>query len=230
VIASVHLAATGTRRGLGAYFRGAPDPAAVPGLAYAETVLTAPLSSAVLPKPTAAEVGLIASWDDDEALDRFLADPALSGPFGSGWHVRMRPVRVFGAWPTMPGLPEREIPVDDDEPVVVLTLGRPRVTRLHGFLPTSARAEAALDGAPGLLAATGLAHPPRLVSTFSAWESAAAMRAYAHDAAGPHTAAVRADRAAPFHHESAFVRFRPYRSAGLWSGRDPLAGIGRTGV
>jgi heme-degrading monooxygenase HmoA len=225
VIASVHLAATGTRRGLRTYFRGAPDPVAVPGLTYAETVLTAPLSSAVLPKPTAAEVGLIASWESDEDLDRFLADRALAGPFASGWHVRMRPVRVFGAWPAMPGLPEQATPVDDDEPVVVLTLGRPRATRLHSFLPTSARAEAALEGAPGLLAATGLAHPPRLVSTFSVWESAAAMRAYAHDAAGPHTAAVDADRAAPFHHESAFIRLRPYATAGLWSGHDPLAGL-----
>jgi hypothetical protein len=225
VIASVHLAATGTRRGLRVFFRGAPDPAAVAGLTYAETVLTAPLSSAVLPRPTAAEVGLIASWEDDEHLDRFLADQRLAGPFAGGWHVRMRPVRVFGAWPAMPGLPEKPIPVDDDEPVAVLTLGRPRITRLHAFLPASARAEAALEGTPGLLASTGLAHPPRLVSTFSLWESAAAMRAYAHDGAGAHMAAVRGDRAAPFHHESAFVRWRPYRSAGSWNGRDPLAAV-----
>jgi heme-degrading monooxygenase HmoA len=223
VIASVHLAATGARGGLRAY-RSAPDPAAVAGLTYAESVLTAPLSSALLPKPTFAEVGLIASWEDDEHLDRFLADPALAGPFASGWHVRMRPVRVFGAWPAMPGLPDSPSPVEDDEPVVVLTLGRPRVSRLPTFLRASAQAEAAIDGAPGLLAVTGLAHPPRLVSTFSVWESAAAMRTYAQDAAGPHMAAVRRDREVGFHHESAFVRFRPYRSAGHWAGRDPLAG------
>jgi hypothetical protein len=225
VIASVHLAETGTRRGLRAYFRGAPDHAAVPGLAYAEVVLTAPLSSAVLPKPTPTAVGLIASWEEDEHLDRFLADPALAGPFAAGWHVRMRPVRVFGAWPQMPGLPEKATPVDDVEPVVVLTLGRPRATKLHAFLPASARAEAALDGAPGLLAATALARPPRLVSTFSVWETAAAMRAYAQDAAGAHMAAVRGDREIRFHHESAFIRFRPYLTAGTWSGRDPLAGL-----
>jgi heme-degrading monooxygenase HmoA len=225
VIASVHVAATGTRRGLRAFFRAAPDPTAVVGLTYAETVLTAPLGPGVLPRPTAAEVGLIASWEDDEHLDRFLADPALAGPFASGWHVRMRPVRVFGAWPAMPGLPERSTPVDDEEPVVVLTLGRPRIARLHSFLSTSARAETALEEAPGLLAATSFAHPPRLVSTFSLWETAAAMRAYAHDAAGAHMAAVRSDRAVRFHQESAFIRFRPYRSSGDWAGRDPLAGL-----
>ena len=224
MIATVHLAATGTRQGLRTY-RSALDPAAVAGLTYAEKVLTAPLSSAILPKPTFAEVGLIASWKDDEHVDRFLADPVLAGPLAFGWHVRMRPLRVFGAWPAMPGLPEKPLPVDDAEPVVVLPLGRPRAIRLHPFLPASARAEAALEGAPGLLASTGLAHPPRLVSTFSLWESAAAMRAYAHDATGPHMAAVRGDRAVRFHHESAFVRFRPYLSAGSWAGRDPLAGL-----
>ena len=61
-------------------------------------------------------------------------------------------------------------------------------------------------------------------SSFSVRESAAAMRAYAQDAAGAHMAAVRGDRAKPFHHESAFVRCRPYRSAGEWAGHDPLAG------
>jgi hypothetical protein len=39
-----------------------------------------------------------------------------------------------------------------------------------------------------------------------------------------HQAAVRGERAVGFHHESAFVRFRPYFSAGGWAGRDPLAG------
>jgi hypothetical protein len=223
VIASVHLAASGSRHTVGA-LRATPDPAAVAGLTYAETVLPAPLGPALLPKPTLAEVGLIASWEDDEHLDAFLADAALAGPFAAGWHVRMRAVRVFGAWPAMPGLPTETTAVDDDEPVVVLTLGRPRLRTILPFLRSSAGAEGALAGAPGLLASTGLARPPlRLVSTLSIWESAAAMRAYAHDNAGVHMAAVRDDRERRFHHESAFIRWRPYRSAGLWAGRDPLA-------
>ncbi|HEY2480071.1 MAG TPA: hypothetical protein VGI17_15255 [Solirubrobacterales bacterium] len=122
-------------------------------------------------------------------------------------------------------LPEESTRVDDEEPVVVLTLGRPRLRTVLPFLRSSAAAEHALADAPGLLASTGFARPPlRLVSTFSVWESAAAMRAYAHDNAGAHMGAVRNDRAVRFHHESAFIRWRPYRSAGLWAGRDPLAG------
>ena len=78
-----------------------------------------------------------------------------------------------------------------------------------------------------MVASTGLARlaRPRLVSTFSIWRSAAAMREYAFGRDGSHQAAVRADRARPFHHESAFVRFRPYASQGSVDGRDPLATI-----
>lgn len=125
----------------------------------------------------------------------------------------------------MPGLPRRERPVEDGEPVAVLTLGRLRLRRARPFLEASAAAEGTAVDDPALVASTGLARPPHLVSTFSIWRSAAAMRAYAYGKAGAHQAAVRADRSGPFHHESAFVRFRPYASRGSWDGRDPLAAI-----
>jgi hypothetical protein len=137
----------------------------------------------------------------------------------------MQPLRVSGHWPEMPGLPSQPLPVDDEEPVIALTLGRLRLQRALPFLRSAAAAEsdAVADGA--LLASTGLARPPRLVSTFSIWRSMAAMREYAYGKAGSHQAAVRSDRERPFHHASAFVRFRPYASRGSWDGRDPLAAV-----
>ena len=139
--------------------------------------------------------------------------------------MRLRPLRVFGAWGGMPGLPARPLPVDDGESVGILTLGRLRLRRIAAFRRSAAPAEAAAIANPALLAGTGLARPPRLVATFTLWRSAAAMREYATGAGGPHDAAVVADRARPFHRESAFVRFRPYASRGSWDGRDPLAGL-----
>jgi hypothetical protein len=221
MIVSVHIVDVGIARMPGA-LRRRPHPEAVPGLLYAETTITAPQSAGGLPLYP-GRFGLIAAWADDDALDDFLrGDHPLAGPLVGGWHVRLEPLRVSGAWPAMPGLPERQLAVDDDQPVVVLTLGRPRLTRLRPFLRSAGRAEAEVVRAPGLLASLGLARPPRLVSTFSLWRSASAMRDYSYRDAGDHMAAVRADRERPFHHESAFIRFRPYRSAGEWEGRDPL--------
>jgi hypothetical protein len=51
------------------------------------------------------------------------------------------------------------------------------------------------------------------------------MRNYAYDRGGSHQAAVAADRARPFHRHSAFIRLRPYATAGAWEGTDPLSGL-----
>jgi hypothetical protein len=221
MIVSVHIVDAGLPR-MPTALRRKPCPGSVPGLRYAETTITARQGGKGLPLYP-GRFALIAAWDDDEALDGFSrGDHPLARLLVGGWQVRLEPLRVSGAWPAIPGLPERQLPVDDEEPVVVLTLGRPRLTRLRPFLRSAGPAEDEVAGAPGLLASIGLARPPRFVSTFSLWRSAAAMRDYSYREAGAHMAAVRADRKRPFHHESAFIRFRPYHSEGEWEGRDPL--------
>jgi hypothetical protein len=114
--------------------------------------------------------------------------------------------------------------MDDDEPAAVLTLGRLDLSQTIRFLRSSAAAEGLAVRDPALLASTGLARPPRLVATFSLWRTTSAMRAYARGEHGRgHVAAINAHAARPFHHASAFVRFRPYAAAGRWDGRNPLA-------
>jgi hypothetical protein len=50
------------------------------------------------------------------------------------------------------------------------------------------------------------------------------MRDYALGRPDPsHLNAIKADRRKTFHHQEAFVRFRPYASSGSWDGSDPLA-------
>ncbi|HEX3323654.1 MAG TPA: hypothetical protein VHR65_00745, partial [Solirubrobacterales bacterium] len=167
----------------------------------------------------------IAAWDDEGALDRFSASHPLAKQLAGGWQVRLEPLHVYGAWSGLPGLPAQEIPVEEDQPVAVLTIGRLRLRRVRPFLRASARAEAEAIADPAMLAATGLARPPRLVATFSLWSNVAAMRDYARGRVdGAHPAAAGEHRAKSFHHESAFIRFRPYASSGSWDGRDPLAG------
>lgn len=225
MIVSVHLADVGPLRTQRLLFQ-RPKVGRVPGMTSAEPALTAPLGER-LPHPNLGRIGLIAAWDGDDALDRFLS----SHPFGmrltGGWHARFQPLRCFGSWAAMPGLPREETPAEDDEPIAALTLGRLRILRTRPFLRAGAPAERDAVADSALVASTGFARPalPRLVSTFSIWRSAAAMKSYAFDSAGTHQAAVRADRARPFHHESAFVRLRPLASHGAWDGRDPLAGL-----
>lgn len=220
MILSVHIADLGWRAA--GILRRRPVVDEVPGLRYAETVLTAALGGSRLPRPQPGRVGLIAGWESDEALDLFLVRHTLARQLADGWHVRLEPLRISGFWPPLPDLSANGRPAEEDEPVAVLTLGRLRLRRARPFLHSAAPAEGEAVADPALLAATGLARPPHLVSTFSLWRSAAAMREYAYDRHGAHQAAVRSDRAQPFHHSSAFIRFRPYASQGVWNGRDPL--------
>ena len=220
MIVSVDIAEVGARKGLELLAK-RPQVEKVEGLRYAEAVFTAPLGGGLVPKPSLADIALIAAWDDEAALDRFSSHPVAQALAG-GWQARMEPLRVSGSWPQIPGLPTRQLPVDDEEPVAVLTLARLKPWRLRPFLRAAAPAEADVVAEPGLLASTGFGRPP-LVSTFSLWRSAAAMRDYAYRQGGSHRAAVSSDRERPFHHSSAFIRFRPFATRGAWGRFTALA-------
>jgi hypothetical protein len=221
VVASLHVADLGARRALGV-LRRQPAPGSLPGLRHANVATAAPLSGSVVPTPAFGRVGLVAFWDNDNALDQFLADHPLAATFAGGWHTRLEAVRTHGTWPGL----NTDVPhlrsSSHEGHAVVLTLGRLRFSQTVRFLRTSAKASAGAMGAPGLIWATGLARPP-FVSTCSLWESAGAVSAYAYgEEGGAHPHAIEADVAKPFHRESAFIRFRPYGAAGSLSGRNPL--------
>jgi len=220
VIVSVHIAEQGVRRSLGLLRRGR-RPLDAPGVRYSEAAGLVPLAAKAPPLPPRGTI-LISSWDDDEALDRFLAANPIDG-----YHVRMRATRIVGAWPDMPGLPTEEEPMDPNEPAAVLTLGRPRGRTFLRFMRTSRPAEKLARSHPALVAGTAAARLPRFVATFSIWRTVSEMRDYALGRPDPgHLKAIKANRATPFHHQDAFVRFRPYASSGTWDGRDPLAQVG----
>jgi hypothetical protein len=105
----------------------------------------------------------------------------------------------------------------------VLTLGRLRLTQTVRFVRASGLAERRAVASAGLVWATGMARPP-FVATCSLWESGDALSAYAYGTGETaHPGAIAAHAAKPFHHQSAFIRFRPYASEGSLAGRNPLA-------
>ena len=224
MIASVHLADVGARSAF-AVVRKAPPPGSIKGLRHADVALAAPLrGGGSVPLPQLGRVGLIAFWDDDAALDCFLSDDPLAARLASGWHVRLAPLRAHGTWPGLPSDVPPQRNVDHEGPVAVLTLARLRASQAIRFVRTSAKAEASAVASPGMRWGTALARPPSFVATCSLWEStrAASTYAYGHSDLG-HPDAIATDEAKPFHHQSAFIRFRPYDSHGRLDGRNPLA-------
>lgn len=222
VIASVHLADVGAGTAL-RLLRRAPRAGSIEGLRHAEVAAAAPLKGSSMPSPALRRVALVAFWEGDDALDRFLLlDHPITARLEDGWHSRLEPLRAFGAWPGLPDDLSASRTTDYDGPALVLTLGRLRLTRAIRFLRTAARAQSSALDAPGLVWGTGLARPP-LVATFSLWESTRALSTYAYGQRDPgHPDAIATDRTKPFHLRSAFIRFRPYGIQGRLGGRNPL--------
>lgn len=200
-----------------------PNPDTTPGLRHRETALAKPFGGELVPRLQPGRACLLAYWDNDESIDRFLESTAAA-PYADGWRARLHPLRAFGPWPGLPDdLPRGRTLREDDVPRVVITLANTRFSQLHRFLPATRRAEASVATAPGLRWGTAVAKPP-FVATISIWDDDPALSGYAYPQASAHAAAMRDDRSKPFHHDMTFVRLAPYELTGTLTGRNPVAG------
>ena len=205
----------------------ARPPVGVPGLRHAECLammrLGAPTVS--LERFQTRRLAVFASWDDADALDRYLDRDPLGRRLATGWHVRLQYLRRFGEVAALGPLPARAGAWDPDEPAVAVTLARLRLPELPRFLHWGKPVERLVAQHPDALFATAAVRPPRTFSTFSTWRSVRAMTSMVHGRdpsvaeAPTHAVAMAEQRRRDFHHESAFLRFRPLSEHGLWQGR-----------
>jgi heme-degrading monooxygenase HmoA len=204
-----------------------------PGLLDIHTGQTARLRRSIMPDIAYGRIATIGFWETDDAFDRFLearsgnrrAD-TLAAALRDGWTAKLRPLRAYGGWPGLPSDTPTSRDVDNAGPVIVLTIGQLRVRRSVPWLRASARAQGELADAEGLIWAMGMSRPPRFVATMSVWESAEASKAYAFRSTGAHHQAIEANRATPFMHEEAFIRFQPFASSGQLDGCEPVIANG----
>jgi hypothetical protein len=169
---------------------------------------------------------LFAVWDDESALDAFLATSPIAERWEDlareRWHVRLETLRANGAWGGSNPLPAAGKAAAHDGPVAILTRATIRPARLVRFYRAIEPPAAKLGESPGLLASIGIGEwPLARQATFSLWRSLADARAYAY-ATTEHGEVVRRTRAEGWYSEELFARFRPYDSQGTWNGADPL--------
>ncbi len=171
---------------------------------------------------------LFAVWEDERALDAFLADSEVPARWRAlareTYTVRLEPLRAHGAW----GGSNPLAPVSADAPqgpVAVLTRASIRLRRLRPFYGAIAPPSGELARSPGLLASVGMGEwPLARQATFSLWRSWEDVRAYAYRSEA-HREVIRRTRAEDWYSEELFARFRPVGAAGTWNGADPLAGL-----
>lgn len=221
MVTSIHFADVGVRSAL-SVLRNCPSPASAPGLRHADSAVAVPLSPSPFRLPKFRRAALVAFWDDDQALDRFLEDHPVATALAGGWHVRLELLGISGAWPGIPDGVPRADAASHDGPVVGLTIARLRPSQLVRFVRLSAVAQGQALGEPGLTWAVDLTHPSKvLIGTCTLWRDSRALVRYTHRGRG-HRAAVAADRRRPFFTRAAFARFRPTGSYGRLDGGNPL--------
>jgi hypothetical protein len=182
-------------------------------------------------KPSASRQGMFCVFENDAAIDAFLASHAVVQGYRARaaefFSVRLRATSARGSWSGMrpfEGVGARPDGVAAPSPVAALTRASIHPGRALRFWRHAPPAEVSLGQSPGCLLAVGLGEAPVLrQATFSIWSHAAAMDAYARR--GAHQDAIRASAAGSFFSESMFVRFVPYDAQGTWHGRAVSFGV-----
>jgi hypothetical protein len=211
----VDLGAPGTVRSL---VRRTPTSDDVSGLRWASAAAIAPL--AATRPPNLRRAALFAFWDDDPKAKDFAERHPVGRRFATaeGLHVAMRPIRAYGSWPGLDPDIDGDRDAAHEGPVVVLTMGRLRISQVVRFLRTSRAAERAALESDGMRWGTAAARPP-FVATISIWDDGPAAASYAFGRGGQaHPDAIAEQHRKDFHTQSAFVRFTPVRVDGAIDG------------
>jgi hypothetical protein len=173
---------------------------------------------------------LFAVWDSAEAACAFTqASPqphAWASLAEEHWRAELRPIASRGRWSRRDPFPALPPPAPGTtaaptSPVAAITRARLTARHTATFWRAVPPVAADLARAPGLRLALGIGEAPvGLQGTFSLWDDAAALRAFAYRRPA-HLAAVERTATVGWYAEELFARFAVVGSTGTIDGRDP---------
>jgi hypothetical protein len=179
--------------------------------------------------PNWRRYGLVATWTDAAAAEQFFATDSLWAAYQQRstevWTAFLAPLQGHGAWYGHNPFAEGEAPRAPSAgpiagPVAVLTRASIRLRRAPRFWRYVEPTSRAVVGAPGLRLAIGLGELPLVrQATFSFWDSAAAMQAYAYRHPA-HREVVQLTRREGWYSEELFERFSVLSCRGTVDGQE----------
>ncbi len=211
--------------------RRTPRPEKVPGLKSARNGIAAPFTTGALPRPQLGRETLVACWEDESALDGFLANHPFGEAIATGWTARMELVRSVGIWPGLTDDMDAEAgdkSRDMTGPSIAVTIGTAYLRTVKPFLQVNNGLEKQFLTAPGARWGTAFSNiPQRLVATLSVWDDSSSAQGYMRK--GAHGQAMR-DHYDPkkdptghtFVTGGGFFGFRPLSTTGSLGGKNPI--------
>lgn len=179
-------------------------------------------------QPDWQQWGLMAVWEDREAYDRFAQRSFVSKWWRAlakeEWTVLCRPLQSHGKWDGREPFGKANVK-DVDGPIAVLTRATIRTKRLKNFWSHVDDVANLMTSAPGYITSIGIGEAPVYrQATFSIWESAEQMKAFAYGSK-EHAEVIKKTRSEEWYSEELFARFKILESKGSINGKDPLAEI-----
>ncbi len=179
------------------------------------------------PSADLSRSALFAVWESEAALDRFVAESAISRRWQraeEAWQVRLRGAGGHGTWrgfDVLDGL-EPAQRTTSEAPVAIITRADVQRSARAAFAGAGRSVSDEVRAAVGLLGVVGIGETPRSrLGTFSLWRSLDDARAFVGQP--HHREVIRRTRVEQWYGEEMFARFEPYGASGTWDGRDPLA-------
>lgn len=191
----------------------------VPGLRFAR-VLGSGRDGGFGLAPGLDHQGLMCFFDDEDSARAFAADAPVMRAYRD--HAReslvalLRASSCRGSWSGVSLA--ISAPAQADAPMAALTRASIRLRHAAAFWQHAPAAHDGIARAAGCRLAVGLGEAPLLrQATFSLWDNARAMEAYARG--GAHLAAIKGAHEQGWFSESMFVRFAPIEISGQWHGK-----------
>lgn len=201
-----------------------PGPDNTPGLIHAECMTAMTLGSAIFSpsRMLLRQVVVFAQWEEEAAIDRFLAQHRLGRILAKGWHTRLAFLRQWGKVDAFV-MPEPSAKDDPDAPVVAVTIARMKLTAVPRFIHWGRPVEKLVRDHSGTTLSLASIRLPRTVSTFSVWKSQKEMTdmVRGHSAVPApqrHINAMKERERKDFHFEFTTLRFRAISEFGTWNG------------
>lgn len=174
--------------------------------------------------------GLLAVWENAGNLNDFQRSLIQKwwNTFGTEqWTVVLEPLSSHGKWDGKEPF-GRPVATEAVGPIGVLTRATIRTNRLKNFWSHVEVVANLMNRSKGYIMSVGVGEAPVFrQATFSVWESAADMKAFAYGS-DEHAEVIRKTRDENWYSEELFARFKIIDSFGTLRGKDPLASLKKT--
>lgn len=206
-----------------------PQAAKIPGLIHAEYMSAMTLGAAIFSpsRILLRQLIVFAQWENEESLNDFLTNQPIGRILNNGWHTRLLFLRQWGSIREFKISKEDLQSVEDEMPVVAVTIARMKLPEVPRFIRWGRPVEQLVRDHPATTLSLAAIRLPRTISTFSVWKSQHEMKDMVNGHSTVpypkrHVDAMKERDRKDFHFEFTTLRFKAISEYGRWKGRSNI--------